>query len=36
MSLEDGAPIGEPPLDDEVTNEALPVEQEGGPPPGAR
>ena len=33
MSLEDRTPAGNPPLDDEVANEALPKEEEGGPPP---
>ena len=32
-SLEDGAPAREPPLDDEVANEALPIEEAGGPLP---
>ena len=33
--LEDGAPSEEPPLDSEVENEALPVEEAGCPPPRA-
>ena len=35
-SLEDEAPAEEPPLNDKVTNEALPTEEAGGPPPQAR
>ena len=35
-SLEDGAPVGEPPLDDEAANEALLAEEMGGPLPRAR
>ena len=35
-SLEDGAPPGEPPFEDEVANEALPTEEAGGPLPWAR
>ena len=31
--VEDGAPIGEPPLNGEVANEARPTEEVGGPPP---
>ena len=31
--LEDGAPSEEPPLDDEIENEALPAEEAGCPPP---
>ena len=34
--LEDGALIGDPPLDDKVANEALPEKEEGGPLPWAR
>ena len=33
--LEDGAPVGEPPLDGEVANEALLVDEMGGQPPWA-
>ena len=35
-SLEDQAPTGETPLDDEATNDALHVEEVGGPPPRSR
>ena len=35
-SLENEAPAGEPPFDDEVANEALPAEEAGGPLPRAR
>ena len=35
-SLEDGASAGEPPLEDEVANEALPAEEEGSSPPRAK
>ena len=35
-SLEDRSPAGEPLLDDEVENEALPVEEAGSPLPRAK
>ena len=35
MLLEDGALVGEPPLDVEVANEALFAEETGGSPPRA-
>ena len=36
VSLEDRALVGEPSLDDKVTNEALLAEEAGGPPPWAK
>ena len=35
-SLENGAPAGGPPLDDEVLNESFPAKETGGPPPRAK
>ena len=35
-SLEDGAPVREPPLDDEVVTEVVPLGEAGGPSPRAR
>ena len=35
-SLEDGTPVGEPPLIDKVANEASPTDEADGPPPRSR